>query len=118
MVICLFLVGLLNVVCIKFTVQRSCCGSGSQSPASHRRNSGSMSGQYVRFLVDKLALVQVFLGILRVSPVSILPPVLHTHLPLRVALARPTNGRSAGFSFENRGELDRKALSFYCASEG
>jgi len=71
----------------------------------------------VRFVVEKVALGQVFLRLLRFSPVSILPPVLHIHLPLRVALARHTNGGNPGFSFENRGQLDRNILSFYCASE-
>jgi hypothetical protein len=32
----------------------------------------------VRFVVDKITLVQVFLQVLRFSPVSITPPVLHT----------------------------------------
>ena len=33
---------------------------------------------YVTFDVDKLALAQVFLGVLQISPVSIIPPLLHT----------------------------------------
>jgi hypothetical protein len=33
---------------------------------------------------------------LRVSPVSIIPPMLHTHLHLHVALTRRTNRRSLG----------------------
>jgi hypothetical protein len=34
---------------------------------------------YVRFNVDKLALAQVCFGVLQISPVSIIPPLLHTH---------------------------------------
>ena len=49
---------------------------------------------HVRFVVDKVTLGQVFLRILRLTPVIIIPPVLHTHLD--VALFRRTNGRGAG----------------------
>jgi hypothetical protein len=48
---------------------------------------------HVRLVVEKVATVQGFLGILLLSPVSINPPVLHTHLHLNVALHRRTNGR-------------------------
>jgi hypothetical protein len=34
---------------------------------------------YVGFVVDKAALGQVFLKVLQFSPVSIIPPFLHTH---------------------------------------
>jgi len=34
---------------------------------------------HVRFNVEKLALAQVFLGVLRFCPVSIIPPLLHIH---------------------------------------
>jgi len=36
---------------------------------------------HVRFVVHKVALGQVCLPVLLFSPVSIIPPVLHTHLP-------------------------------------
>jgi hypothetical protein len=32
---------------------------------------------HVRFVVDKVALGQVFLRVLRFSPVNLIPPVLH-----------------------------------------
>ena len=35
-----------------------------------------------------------FVRVLRFAPVSIIPPVLHTHLHLHVAVSRRTNGRS------------------------
>jgi len=50
------------------------------------------------------------------SPVHIIPPTLHTHLYLHVALTRRTNGRSLGnflkqcFFFGNLWALDRKKL--------
>jgi hypothetical protein len=50
------------------------------------------------FVVDKVALGQVFLRLLRFPPVSIIPPVLHTHLYLHTVLQRRTNGRSLGTS--------------------
>jgi hypothetical protein len=50
----------------------------------------------VRFVVDKVALGQVFLQILRFSPVSIIPPILHTHLHLHLAITGRIKGRSLG----------------------
>jgi hypothetical protein len=49
----------------------------------------------VGFVVDEVALGQVFLLVLRFSPVSIILLVLHTHLHLHVAFTR-TDGRSLG----------------------
>jgi hypothetical protein len=46
--------------------------------------------------VDKVLLGKGFLLVLRFSPVIIIPPMLHTHLRLHVALTRRTNGRSVG----------------------
>jgi hypothetical protein len=50
----------------------------------------------VGFVVDKVALGKLFLSVLPFPPVSIIPPVLHTHLHLQVALTRRTNGPSLG----------------------
>jgi branched-subunit amino acid transport protein len=36
----------------------------------------------VGFVVDKVALGQVFLQVLRFAPASIIPPLLHIHLSL------------------------------------
>jgi hypothetical protein len=50
----------------------------------------------VRFVADKVAVEEIFLRILRFSPVSNISPMLHIHLHLHVTLARSTNGRSLG----------------------
>jgi hypothetical protein len=56
-----------------------------------------------------------------VSPVSIIPPMLHTN-HLRVGLIRRTNGRSLGTSQKQcalgyRGALDRAKTSGHCSEE-
>lgn len=58
----------------------------------------------IYFLVEERALGEVFLRVLRVSSVSIIPIVPHTHLHLR--LASMTNGRSRRtFQKKKRGAL-------------
>jgi hypothetical protein len=69
---------------------------------------------HVRFIVDKVALGQVLRRVLLFSPVSIIPPTLHTHLHLHIAPTRRTKGvawepSKTQWYFGNRGELDRKA---------
>jgi len=49
---------------------------------------------YVRSVVGKVAMGQVFLQELPFFLVNIIPPVLHTHLHLHVAITRRTNGRN------------------------
>lgn len=49
---------------------------------------------HVRFVVDKVALGQGFLRVFRVSPVSIIPQMLHIYLHLRVAVSGRTDGWS------------------------
>ena len=67
---------------------------GSQSPASHRGGPGSISGQPMwDWWRTKCHWGQVFLRVLRFSPVNIISPVLHTDLHLQVAHTRRTNGR-------------------------
>jgi hypothetical protein len=51
---------------------------------------------HVRYVVDKVALGRVFLRVLRFLPVTVIPPVLHTHLHLHVALTTQTKGRMPG----------------------
>ena len=48
----------------------------------------------VYFLVDKVVPLQDLIRGFRVSPVSIISPVLHTHLHRHTDLARKTNGRN------------------------
>jgi len=50
----------------------------------------------VKFVKDKVAGRQAILRVLRFSPVTVFPSMLHTHLHLHVALTRRTNGRSLG----------------------
>jgi len=54
----------------------------------------------VTFVVDTVALGQVFIPVLRFPPVSIIPSVLHTRLHVHVAVTRRTNMRSLG-TFQN-----------------
>ena len=46
---------------------------------------------YVRLVVDKVALGQVYLPLRLFSSVRIIPPLPHTHLHLQIALTRRTN---------------------------
>jgi hypothetical protein len=48
----------------------------------------------VRFVVDKAALGQIFLQVLWLSPVNIIPPKIHIHPHLHIALTRRTNGQN------------------------
>ena len=41
----------------------------------------------MRIVVDEVALEQVFLRVLPFSPVSFIPPMLHTHLHLHATFA-------------------------------
>jgi hypothetical protein len=66
----------------------------------------------------KVTLGQVFLQLIRFSPVSIISAMFHTH-HLHVFLTRRTYERSLGtfqkafFFFGNRGSLDRKVLRLF-----
>jgi hypothetical protein len=51
--------------------------------------------------VDKVLLGQVFVRVLRFSPVIVIPPMLHNHLRLHVALTRETNGSKRGDLLKN-----------------
>jgi len=74
---------------------------------------------HVVFVVDQEALDEVFLPVLLLSPVSIIPPMLHTYLHLHVAVTRRTNARSLGtfqkaMFFGNRGAVHRKNFHLAC----
>jgi len=61
-----------------------------------RRSGFDARSAYMRFVVDKVALGQVFFRVFRFYPLSIIPTNLHTHLHLRFAVTRRINGRSLG----------------------
>jgi hypothetical protein len=48
------------------------------------------------YRLNNVIVEHVFLPVLRFSPVTIIPPMLHTHLHLRVTLTRKTNRQSLG----------------------
>jgi hypothetical protein len=47
---------------------------------SPRRPGFATGSIHVGFVVDKVALAQVFLRVLQFCPASIIPPLLHTHM--------------------------------------
>jgi hypothetical protein len=63
---------------------------------SRRRPSFGPRPHHVKFVVDKLALGQVSLPVLRFSPAIIFPPMLHTHLHPNTATIRRTSGQNVG----------------------
>jgi hypothetical protein len=70
----------------------------------------------MRFVVDKVALGQVFLQVLLLSPFSVIPAIVHTPLRLYGAVIRRKRGKEWVPSikqgcFVTQGTLDRKALS-------
>jgi hypothetical protein len=69
----------------------------------------------VRFVVDAVALGQVFLRVLRFFSDSIIPLILHAHLYLHAALSRTRHGRSLAVfqkvKFFWKLGLNRKVLS-------
>jgi len=60
---------------------------------SPRRPGVNLRSVRVGHVVENAALGQVLLRVHRLSPVSIIPAMLHTHLNLHVALTRGTNWR-------------------------
>ena len=70
---------------------------------------------YVRFVVDEMALGEIFLQVLQHSSVRIIPPVIYDNLHLTFVL---TSGQKSGTSkpstrqrsFWNRGSLERQGL--------
>jgi hypothetical protein len=68
--------------------------------------------------VDEVALGQVFLRVLRSSPVGIIPQIIHTDLHLQAALNRKPQAGEAwepykALLFGSLGELDGKILSLF-----
>ena len=71
----------------------------------------------VRSVMDKVALGQGFFRVLRFYPVNIIPPILHTHLHLHVALTRRTNGRILG-TFEKAVVFRKSFFNFLLSLKG
>jgi len=72
---------------------------------------------------DKVSLGQVFLRVLRFSPVNIISPVLHTHVHLQVVHTRRTNGRrrknfQKAMLFKKSGALGRGGKTFTRSLKG
>ena len=72
-----------------------CHGSDGYSPTTHHGNPGSIPVQPMRnFWWKKWHCVRGFSEYCGLSPVIVIPPMLHNHLHLLIALTRMTNGRS------------------------
>jgi hypothetical protein len=67
----------------------------------------------VMIVVNRLALGRDFLRVFRFSPVSIISPMLHTHL--HVARTTRTNGRSLETYIASIGQQSRPAFIFYAS---
>jgi len=77
----------------------------------------------VRFVVDEVALGQVFLPVLQFSPASVILESLLSSLDLHVVLRRKINGRSTGtfqkqFCFGKRAAFDRNVRPALSRAEG
>jgi hypothetical protein len=84
-------------------------------PASHRGGSGSI--QVILCgdtYLDKVALEEIFLQVLRFSPVCVIPPMLHTYAHLHLATTTSTNRRSVG-TFRKSGSLGYKSTITFSA---
>jgi hypothetical protein len=78
---------------------------------SKRRPGFDPRSVYVRFVLENVAMEEVFFRKHRFSLLYIIPPKLHTHLYLHAALTRRKNARSLGINqkqccFGNPGEPD------------
>lgn len=60
------------------------------------------------FVMDKVALRQVYLRVFGFSPVSAIPPLHHTHLNLHIALNKGQTGKAWEPLKGYRGALDIK----------
>ena len=70
----------------------------SASGFGPRRTGFNVKSVNVRFMTDEVTTRQVLLRMLHFSPVSIIPPLLHSHLHLHVALTKGSKERSLGTS--------------------
>jgi hypothetical protein len=89
---------------------------------SPRRAGPDLGRVHVGFAVDKVALRQVFLRILRLSPTSFIPAMSQTHFHVHVDFTR-TDGRGLRSlktqrCLGNRGASDRPVVSLFQPSKG
>lgn len=68
---------------------------------STRRDGFDPRSVGVRFAVDKVAISHVSLPVLIFVPVSVIPPMLHSHFHINATFIRRTSGRSLG-SFKQK----------------
>jgi hypothetical protein len=93
-------------------------GSSLAAGLSSRESEFEPRPANVRKVVKKYRHWERFLSrVLRFSPVSIIPRMLHIHVLLNASVIRRTSGRRLGnfkesYTFENRGVLDRKYSRF------
>jgi hypothetical protein len=98
----------------RFASIRCVYNSGFKAVVGLRQLVAARTGSqtiHVGFVVNRVALGQVFFWVLRFSPVTIIPPMFRTHLFPHVTLIAMTNGRSLK-TFQNQGAFDRKIFLF------
>ena len=86
----------LRIIYINFNTQGRTMARRFVAGLSRRRLGFDPRSVHVRLMVDIVALGQVFLRVLRYSPVTIILPIFHIHL--HAALTERKNGRSLGTS--------------------
>jgi hypothetical protein len=77
--------------------------------SAHGGGSGSIQVSPCEICGEQSGTATGFSSVLQFSPVSVIPPMLHTHLHLHVAFSRRTNGGSLG-TFRNT-KVCRKSRS-------
>ena len=104
-----------NTCYINLSLKISCHGSRGQWPASQRAGWSSILGQSVwdlwwtKWHWDKSSSEQFCF-----PPVSVIPPMIHTHLHLQSCLTQRNKGRRLGtfqqkwYPFKNRGHRETK----------
>lgn len=84
---------IVTIDCDYFCLVGLCNGDAACLLASqHKRSGFDLGSIQVRVVVDKAALGQTFLQVLKFSPVTIVPPMPHTHVHLKPFLIRRTSG--------------------------
>jgi len=75
-------------------VIRSCCGSGGWSLACHFRGPGSISSQYMGFVVNRVPLGKVYFRVQRLCSLKAIQPMHHTHLDHNIILSEGQEGHA------------------------